>query len=84
MAADLDRLAAASRCEPLAVARPRPRTEALQALHTLQALDATQAGASLREIAEVLFGSTEVAADWHADGALRAQRAPPGAAWTMR
>ena len=73
MAADLDRLAAASRCEPLAVARPRPSPGALQALHTLQALDAAQAGASLREIAEGLFGSTEVAADWHADSAVRAR-----------
>ena len=73
MAADLDRLAAASRCEPLAIARPRPRTEALQALHTLQALDAAQSGASLREIAEGLYGAAEVAADWHADSALRAR-----------
>jgi hypothetical protein len=73
MAADLDRLAVASRCEPLAVARPRPSHDALQALHTLQALDAAQAGASLREIAEGLFGTTEVAADWHADSALRAR-----------
>ncbi|WP_291475351.1 DUF2285 domain-containing protein [Acidovorax sp.] len=70
MAADLDLLAAASRCEPLAVARPRPSPGAMQALHNLQALDAAQAGASLREIAEGLFGATE---DWHADSALRAQ-----------
>lgn len=73
MATDLDLLAAASRCEPLAVARPRPSPGAIQALHTLQALDAAQAGASLREIAEGLFGATEVAADWHADSALRAR-----------
>jgi hypothetical protein len=73
MATDLDRLAAASRCEPSAVARPRPSPGAMQALHTLQALDAAQAGASLREIAEGLFGATEVAADWHADSALRAR-----------
>lgn len=73
MAADLDRLAAASRCEPLAVARPRPSPGALHALHTLQALDATQAGASLREVAEGLFGAKEMAANWHADSALRAR-----------
>lgn len=73
MATNLDRLAAASRFEPLAVVRPRPSPGAMQALHTLQALDAAQAGASLREIAEGLFGATEVAADWHADGALRAR-----------
>ncbi len=73
MATDLDRLAAASRCEPLAVARPRPSPGAMQALHTLQALDAAQAGVSLREIAEGLFGATEGAADWHADSALRAR-----------
>ena len=42
-------------------------------LHTLQALDATLAGASLREVAEGLFGTDTVAADWHADSALRAR-----------
>ena len=69
----LDQLATASRCEPLAATRPRPNPSALQALLILQALDANQAGASLREIAEGLFGSTEVASDWHADSALRAR-----------
>jgi hypothetical protein len=39
----------------------------------LQALDATLAGASLREVAEGLFGTDAVAADWHADSALRAR-----------
>ncbi|MBL8387826.1 MAG: DUF2285 domain-containing protein [Hydrogenophaga sp.] len=73
MAAELDQLTTASRCEPLAVARPRPSLGAMQALHTLQVLDAAQAGASLREIAEGLFGATEVTADWHADSALRAR-----------
>lgn len=73
MATDLDRLATASRCEPLAVALPRPSPGAMQAMHTLQTLDAAQAGASLREIAEGLFGATDVAADWHADSALRAR-----------
>ena len=69
----LDQLATASRCEPLAATRPRPNPSALQALLILQALDANQAGASLREIAEGLFGSTEVASGWHADSALRAR-----------
>lgn len=69
----LDQLATASRCEPSAATCPRPSQSALQALLTLQALDASQAGASLREIAEGLFGSTEVASDWHADSALRAR-----------
>lgn len=55
------------------VARPRPPPAALLELHTLQALDATLAGASLREVAEGLFGADAVAADWHADGDLRAR-----------
>jgi hypothetical protein len=63
---------------------PRPRGRAcgggppappaaLLELHTLQALDATLAGASLREVAEGLFGADAVAADWHKDSALRAR-----------
>ncbi|MFO2171215.1 DUF2285 domain-containing protein, partial [Pseudomonas aeruginosa] len=36
-------------------------------------LDATLAGASLREVAEGLFGVDAVAADWHKDSALRAR-----------
>ncbi|MBS0502038.1 MAG: DUF2285 domain-containing protein [Proteobacteria bacterium] len=54
-------------------ARPRPPPAALLELHTLQALDATLAGASLREIAEGLFGADAVATGWHADGGLRAR-----------
>ncbi|MDG9977148.1 DUF2285 domain-containing protein [Ectopseudomonas oleovorans] len=57
----------------LADAKPRPTPVALLELHTLQALDATLAGASLREVAEGLFGADAVAADWHADGDLRAR-----------
>ena len=53
--------------------RPRPTPAALLELHTLQALDATLAGASLRDVAEGLFGADAVAADWHADGDLRAR-----------
>ena len=59
--------------EGLANARPRPTAAALLELHTLQALDASLAGASLREVAEGLFGADAVAADWHADGDLRAR-----------
>jgi hypothetical protein len=44
---------------------PRPTPAAVLELHTLQALDATLAGASLREVAEGLFGADAVAADWH-------------------
>ncbi|SOE35338.1 DUF2285 domain-containing protein [Delftia acidovorans] len=52
----------------LADAKPRPTHAALLELHTLQALDATLAGASLREVAEGLFGTDAVAA-----GDLRAR-----------
>lgn len=58
---------------PAPMARPRPPPAALRELHTLQALDATLAGASLREVAEGLFGADAVTADWHADGELRAR-----------
>ena len=58
---------------PSAMTLPRPRPGALLELHTLQALDAVLAGASLREMAEGLFGADTVAADWHADSALRAR-----------
>ena len=56
----------------LADTKPRPAPAALLELHTLQALDATLAGASLRETAEGLFG-VEAVADWHADGGLRSK-----------
>jgi hypothetical protein len=68
--------AAASACDHApgaARAMPRPTPAALLELHTLQALDATLAGASLREVAEGLFGADAVATDWHADGDLRAR-----------
>jgi len=57
---------------PGTVARPRPTPAALLELHTLQALDATLAGASLREVAEGLFGADAVV-DWYADGGLRSK-----------
>jgi len=53
--------------------KPRPSPSSLLELHTLQALDGTLAGASLRTVADVLFGPDAVAKDWHADGDLRAR-----------
>jgi len=52
--------------------RPRPAPAALLELHTLQALDATLAGASLRDVAEGLFG-VDAAAEWYSDGGLRSK-----------
>jgi len=72
-AAKLDALAAAMQAAPAAITHSRPTSTALLELHTLQALDATLAGASLREVAEGLFGVDAVVADWHADSALRAR-----------
>jgi len=52
----------------------RPVTRAaLFQLRALQALDAAQAGASHRDIAQALFGLDAVARRWHEDGELRAQ-----------
>lgn len=72
-AATLDALAAATNIMPVVTTRSRPTSTALLELHTLQALDATLAGASLREVAQGLFGVDAVVADWHADSALRAR-----------
>ncbi len=55
-----------------AATTPRPTPSALLELHTLQALDATLAGASLRDVGEGLFGADAVA-DWHSDGGLRSK-----------
>jgi hypothetical protein len=66
----LDRLKAS---DAAGLAKPRPSPSSLLELHTLQALDGTLAGASLRTIAEVLFGTDAVADSWHADGDLRAR-----------
>jgi len=57
---------------PAAAARSRPTTAAVLELHTLQALDATLAGASLRDVGEGLFGADAVA-DWYSDGGLRSK-----------
>lgn len=46
---------------------------ALLHLRALQALDASQAGASHRDIAQALFGLETVVLRWHDDGELRAQ-----------
>ncbi|KAA8919058.1 hypothetical protein CEK64_14505 [Xanthomonas sontii] len=62
-----------ARSAAFAATRPRPTPSALLELHTLQALDATLAGASLREVADGLFGADAVAARWHADSDLRAR-----------
>ncbi len=70
---ELDKLATVDGTVPAAVARSRPTPAALLELHTLQALDATLAGASLRETAAGLFGAEAVAADWYTDGGLRSR-----------
>ncbi|WP_186172343.1 DUF2285 domain-containing protein [Burkholderia gladioli] len=71
--AELDMLARVDAAVPAATARARPAPAALLELHTLQALDAALAGASLREMAEGLFGAEAVAAGWYADGGLRSR-----------
>jgi len=73
LASELAKLTAATDAMAESTALPRPSTSMLLNMHTLQALDATLAGASLREAAGVLFGAPAVAADWHADGARRAR-----------
>jgi hypothetical protein len=56
-----------------AAVHARPSAAALLELHALQALDASLAGASQRQIAIGLFGAQAVAVGWHADGALRSR-----------
>lgn len=56
----------------LANVRPRPSQSDLLELHTLQVLDATLAGASLREVGEGLFG-VDAVADWYSDCGLRSK-----------
>lgn len=71
---ELDKLAeVVDAAVPAAAARSRPTPAALLELHTLQALDATLAGASLRETAVGLFGTEAVAAGWYTDGGLRSR-----------
>jgi len=51
----------------------RPTRLVLTHMRALQALDATLAGASHRDIGEAIFGSEAMMARWHADSELRAQ-----------
>ncbi|WP_035820308.1 DUF2285 domain-containing protein [Cupriavidus sp. SK-4] len=69
--AEWDKLAEVTEASPTVTGRPRPAPSAMLEMRTLQALDATQAGASLREVGEGLFGADAVASDWHADSGLR-------------
>ncbi|HGW5374933.1 TPA: DUF2285 domain-containing protein [Pseudomonas aeruginosa] len=55
------------------VALPRPSSTVMQHFFTIQALDATLSGASLRQVAICLFGSAQVAEGWYADSDLRAK-----------
>lgn len=71
--AELDMLATVDAAVPAAAARSRPTSAALLELHTLQALDAALAGASLRETAIGLFGADAVVANWYTDGGLRSR-----------
>ncbi|MBC7706219.1 MAG: DUF2285 domain-containing protein [Rhodoferax sp.] len=73
LAGELDKLREASDTTPEGVVKPRPSPSPLLELHTLQALDGTLSGASLRTVADVLFGPDAVAEGWHADGDLRAR-----------
>ena len=51
---------------------PGHRLRRCWSYNTLQALDATLAGASLRDVAEGLFGA-DAAAGWYSDGGLRSK-----------
>ena len=51
----------------------QPSRTSLLHLRALQALDAAQAGARQRDIAEALFGLDAVRSRWNADSELRAQ-----------
>ena len=69
-----NRQAKALQGEVPAVVPARPITRAgLLHLRALQALDAAQAGASHRDIAQTLFGIQAVVLRWHEDSELRAQ-----------
>jgi len=72
LAGELNKLQAASDSAPAGVVQPRPSPSSLLELHTLQALDGTLAGASLRDVAEGLFG-VDAAAGWYSDGGLRSK-----------
>ncbi len=55
------------------VTAARPMRVAISHMRSLQALDATLAGASHREVAEAIFGVRRVAESWLPDSSLRAQ-----------
>jgi hypothetical protein len=63
----------ASNDNPTAMSSDRPNRSSLLHMRALQALDGTLAGASQRDVAEMLFGADSVAGRWHADSDLRAQ-----------
>ncbi|HCI1651749.1 TPA: DUF2285 domain-containing protein [Pseudomonas aeruginosa] len=68
-----DHIARHAAAEAASAALARPSATDLLELHTLQALDATQAGASLRMAAEAVYGEAAVSAEWYADGGLRSR-----------
>jgi hypothetical protein len=51
----------------------RPTRSLLAHMRALQALDATLAGASHRDIGAAIFGSEAIMIRWHPDSELRAQ-----------
>jgi hypothetical protein len=55
------------------VVAARPTRAAMAHMRSLQALDATLAGASHRDVAQAIFGVRRVAEAWHPDSELRAQ-----------
>jgi hypothetical protein len=59
--------------QPAGTTASRPASSTLLNMRTLQAIDGKLAGASQREIAEVLFGLEAVGQHWGADSELRAQ-----------
>ena len=73
LAGELDKLQEANNTTPAGLVKPRPSPSSLLELHTLQALDGTLTGASLRTVADVLFGPDALVEGWHADGDLRAR-----------
>lgn len=58
---------------PSVAAALTPNRDSLLHFRSLQALDASRAGASQRDIAVMLYGTDAVQARWHSDGELRAQ-----------
>jgi hypothetical protein len=57
----------------LSTVRQRPNRSSMIHLRALQALDGVAAGATHREIAEVIFGSRDAFERWNTDSELRAQ-----------